>query len=102
MSHTISNLDVLELASRMLGHTDAQFEKYIENDEEDQIEAQLTAKFNIDFGDFRNLVCALLPMSLPVKSAVGDIPMFCFGVQEKNYFRSIVQIDASKHDSHQS
>lgn len=95
MPHHISNFDLIELASRMLGHSDEQFEKYVNDDEEDLIEEQLNEKFNIDLGDFRNLVCALLPMTPPVESAIGNEPVNCFGVHEKNYFRAIVRLPAN-------
>lgn len=87
----------IELAARMMGLTEEQFEQLEnEGDEYSKIEEMLFDKFNIEVEDFAKLVDALLPMTIPAETAVMGSLKHVLGVRDGAFFRAIVDKSAIK------
>ncbi|WP_279146005.1 hypothetical protein [Photobacterium carnosum] len=91
--------DYTELAARMMGLTEKEYEALEESgDEYDKIDEMLSEKYDISLDAFMNVARALLPMTMPQRTAIGGQLKYVMGVFESvdnTHFRSIVDAECT-------
>ena len=88
--------DYIELAARMLGMTEQQYEALENSDESEyeKIDEMLCDKYEVSLDAFSRLVRDLLPMTMPQQAAISGELKHVIGVfsgDNNEYFRSIVE-----------
>ncbi|MGF1872032.1 hypothetical protein [Photobacterium indicum] len=87
--------DYTELAARMLGMTEQEYDDLVDNDEGselDKIDAMLDEKYGLSIDSFSDIVQDLLPMTVPQQGALGGDFKHIMGVTDGRGFRAIVRI----------
>lgn len=85
-------LELQELACAILG---LDYDKLVDNGEEDEIDKSLYNKFGIDIDQFGDLVKALLPLTMPLKSSLTNEWHYCFGKVDHGWLRAIIKMKAT-------
>lgn len=89
----MSSWDYTELAARMMGLTEKEYEALEEEgDEYDKIDEMLSEKYDVSLDAFMSIARALLPMTVPQKTAIGGQLNHVMGVFDDLGFRSIVDV----------
>lgn len=89
----MSSWDYTELAARMMGMTEKEYEALEEEgDEYDKIDEMLSEKYDVSLDAFMSVARALLPMTVPQKTAIGGQLNHVMGVFDDLGFRSIVDV----------
>lgn len=89
----MSSWDYTELAARMMGMTEKEYEALEEEgDEYDKIDEMLSEKYDVSLDAFMSIARALLPMTVPQKTAIGGQLNHVMGVFDDLGFRSIVDV----------
>ena len=84
--------DLQELACTILG---LDYDKLVDNGEEDYIDKSLYNEFGIDIDQFGDLVKALLPLTMPLKSSLTKEWHYCFGKEDHGLWRAIIKMKAT-------
>lgn len=88
----MSYYDLQELACVVLG---LDYDRLVDNGEEDEIENALYGKFEINMEQFGDLVKALLPLTIPLQSPFTKEWHYCFGKEDGNLWRAIIKMKAT-------
>lgn len=89
----MSSWDYTELAARMMGMTEKEYEALEESgDEYDKIDEMLSEKYDISLDAFMNVARALLPMTIPQRAVISGRLNHVMGVFCDIGFRSIVNV----------
>jgi hypothetical protein len=88
----MSYYDLQELACAILG---LDYDKLVDNGEEDEIDNALYDKFEISMEQFCDLVKALLPLTMPLQSPLTKEWHYCFGKEEDGLWRAIIKMKAT-------
>lgn len=88
--------DYTEVAAYMLGYSEEEYEKAVNDLNEEEIEEKLYDKFNVGIGELGAIIEALLPMTMPQEKAVKGELVHVFGVFEPIGFRSICEHTSTK------
>jgi uncharacterized protein YodC (DUF2158 family) len=92
----MSSWEYTELAARMMGMTEKEYEALEEEgDEYDKIDEMLSEKYDVSLDAFMNVARALLPMTMPQQSAIMGEAKHVMGVFDSvddTHFRSIVDV----------
>ena len=84
--------DLQELACAILG---LDYDKLVDNGEEDEIDNALYDKFEISIEQLGDLVKALLPLTMPLQSPLTKDWHYCFGKEEDGLWCAIVKMKAT-------
>ena len=88
-----SSWDYTELAARMMGMTEKEYEALEEeSDEYDKIDEMLSEKYDVLLDAFMNVARALLPMTNPQYAVMSGELKHVMGVFDDVGFRSIVDV----------
>lgn len=88
----MSYYDLQELACVILG---LDYNKLVDNGEEDEIDNALNDKFKIGMEQFVDLVKALLPLTMPLQSPSTSKCYYCLGKEEDGFWRAIIEMEAT-------
>lgn len=83
-----------ELAAYVLGYTEEEYEVFVNESREDEIEDKLYEKHNVDIEQFTAIVDLLLPFTMPLEAALSGKLKHCFGVFEEIGFRSVIDMES--------